>query len=262
MTADKSDPTAPHTATKPEPIRWLWKGRIPRREITLLSGETGAGKSTATANIVAKVTTGAGWPDGVGKAPVGDVLVISEDTVASVQNPRLLTAGADLDRVRHWKGAFSVENDLGALEIALKLHPKIKLVVIDPLVDCLSATTYRGSRAALLKLKAVAIKFDIAILCAGHPAKGLPAPLDSFGGSRGITSVSRAFWQIVREGDRHLLLFAKGNSLDPGVSGLAFKVELRTTGKKDEAPVVIWEAPPVMLSAQDWWQIEKTNAAR
>jgi hypothetical protein len=263
MTTDRSDPTVPHTATKPEPIHWLWKTRIPRREITLLSGETGAGKSTAIANIVARVTTGAGWPDGVGKAPVGDVLIIAEDTVASVQNPRLLAAGANLDHVRHWKDEFSVETDLAPLSHALSLHPKIKLVVIDPLVDCLRSTTYRGTRAALLALKDVAIKHDVAVVCAGHPCKGLPVPLDSFGGSRGITSVSRAFWQIVREDRRHLLLFVKGNCLDPDVPGLAFKVEPRATdanGKKVEARVVIWEAP-VMLSAQDWWHVEKSKRA-
>jgi len=43
-------------------IDWLWTGWIPKGYITLMAGETGAGKSTVLADVTARVTTGASWP--------------------------------------------------------------------------------------------------------------------------------------------------------------------------------------------------------
>ncbi len=47
----------------PEPINWLWPGRIPHGQLTLLVGEPGTGKSLLAAELAACVTTGSAWPD-------------------------------------------------------------------------------------------------------------------------------------------------------------------------------------------------------
>jgi len=52
----------------PEPINWLWPGRIARGKLTLLIGDPGHGKSYLTLDMAARVSTGAKWPDG-GEAP-------------------------------------------------------------------------------------------------------------------------------------------------------------------------------------------------
>ena len=36
---------------EPEPLRWLWPGRIPLGKLTLLMGDPGLGKSLLTADI-------------------------------------------------------------------------------------------------------------------------------------------------------------------------------------------------------------------
>jgi putative DNA primase/helicase len=265
MTMTDDEKTASHSKRKVEPQRWLWQRRIPGAQITLYSGETGAGKSLGVTDMIARVTKGAKWPDGAGSAPRGEVLVISEDPVESMQNPRLLAAGADLTRVRYWKGPFSIDRaeDLAALKADLTNHPKTKLVVIDPLPDCMRSTSYHGVRNSLLKLRDdVAIKHNVAIVAMGHPPKGLPVPLDSFGGSRGIPSVARGFWMFVREDDdRHLMLFVKCNVSNPVMTGLAFKVGVKSIpaarGKPIEAPHVVWDEEPVMMIAMDWWHSER-----
>ena len=46
------------SAVRPEPIRWLWKGRVPLGALTVLAGVQGLGKSTFTAWMTARVTRG------------------------------------------------------------------------------------------------------------------------------------------------------------------------------------------------------------
>jgi AAA domain len=257
------DRSVAHSTRKVEAQEWLWPGRIPQGHLTILGGTTGAGKSLVVADIVARVTTGAEWPDGTGRARKGTALVISEDPVPSMQNPRLLAAGADLDKVRHWRGPFCIEDDLDDLEATLKAHPSIQLIVIDPLQDCMRAISYHGVRAALAGLVERVRKYKVTIIAMGHPPKGLPAPLDSFGGSRGIPSVARAFWFMTkeREDQHHLMLFVKCNVSAPVLSGLGFNVGVKeildNIGKPVDSPHAVWDDEPVAMSANDWWFTEK-----
>ena len=46
------------SAVRPEPIRWLWNGRVPLGALTVLAGVQGLGKSTFTAWMTARVTRG------------------------------------------------------------------------------------------------------------------------------------------------------------------------------------------------------------
>jgi putative DNA primase/helicase len=253
--------TAPHSSKKIEPEKWLWPGRVPEGHLTLLGGETGAGKSLITADIIARVTTGAPWPDGVGQAPNGEVLVISEDPVASMQNPRLIAAGADLDKVRFWRGSFNIERDLGDLEADFVEHPNTKLVVLDPLQDFMTATTYHAVRDALRDLIERARKHKVAVVAMGHPPKGLPYPKDSFGGSRGIPTVARAFWFVTEDDATHLMLFVKCNCAGRNGNGMRFRVVVKTVPAQGDTPVeglfVAWDEAPVEMSANDWCFSEK-----
>src|SRR5690606_4585556 len=48
----------------PEPVEWLWPGRIALGKLGLMAGAPGLGKSQLAAAMVAAVTTGGRWPDG------------------------------------------------------------------------------------------------------------------------------------------------------------------------------------------------------
>src|SRR5881409_974224 len=47
---------------KEERIRWLWHGRIPLANVTLLDGDPGLGKSTLTLDIAARHSRGVEFP--------------------------------------------------------------------------------------------------------------------------------------------------------------------------------------------------------
>lgn len=59
-----------------KPVEWLWPSRIPRRCVTVLAGRPGDGKSFATADWAARVSTARAWPDG-SPCEAGDVLLVS-----------------------------------------------------------------------------------------------------------------------------------------------------------------------------------------
>ena len=69
---------------EPEPIRWLWPGRIALGKLTLLAGDPGLGKSLITIDLAARVSTGAAWPDTPSEPnPTGGVVLLSaEDDLA------------------------------------------------------------------------------------------------------------------------------------------------------------------------------------
>jgi hypothetical protein len=85
----------------PEPVEWLWPGRVALGKLTLIAGEAGLGKSQLSIAIAAAVTTGGDWPCREGRAPQGNVVILSaEDGAADTVVPRLMAAGADRERVQ------------------------------------------------------------------------------------------------------------------------------------------------------------------
>jgi len=246
----------PHGAVTTETVAWLWPGRIPIGLVTLFAGKTDAGKSLVVDDVAARVSVGADWPDGAGPAPRGEVLIFGEDPIASVQNPRLLAAGGDLARIRHWRApSFVIDHQLNHLKADLKAHPATKLVVFDPVGDYLIASTYTKVRRVLGELRDLALKHEVAVLGVGHPPKGQPASLDAFGGSRGIVSSARAMWLVVKdENDRRLLLWGKCN-LSRVRTGLEFESANVQVHGRIEAPRV--SDAPVEMTADDWWVLEQ-----
>lgn len=124
---------------EPEAVQWLWPGRFPLGKTVLIAGLGGVGKSLLWCKIVAVVTQGGAWPQGEGRAVQGSVVAMAaEDDAADTLIPRLMAAGADLDRVHivpevRVDGApstFNLERDLGRLEDLVKQIGDVKLVVI------------------------------------------------------------------------------------------------------------------------------------
>src|SRR5262249_41893939 len=83
----------------PEPVEWLWPGRLALGKLTLIAGEAGLGKSQLSIAMVASITTGGEWPCREGRAPQGSAVILSaEDGAADTVVPRLMAAGADRGR--------------------------------------------------------------------------------------------------------------------------------------------------------------------
>ena len=131
----------------PEPIKWLWPGRVALGKPNLVAGQPGGGKSQLTIAMAATVSTGSKWPDGA-SCPQGSTIFIScEDDVGDTIVPRLLAAGADLNRVHvlDWvrkpapdgqsfeQHLFNLSRDVQTLQALVEELGDVSLIVIDPI---------------------------------------------------------------------------------------------------------------------------------
>lgn len=119
---------------QPEPISWLWPGRIARGKVTLIAGDPGLGKSQLTAALAACVSSAERWPVDRSQAPAGNVLILNaEDDPADTIRPRLDAAGANVHNVyvldaicavdeqgRLIQRSFDLARDIDALEAAAR----------------------------------------------------------------------------------------------------------------------------------------------
>jgi hypothetical protein len=248
---------------EPREVQWAWRRRIPLGRITLFVGLPGEGKSMATMDFAARISTGTPWPDGE-PCERGSVLIISgEDDPADTIRPRLDAHCADVSRVHLLSMVKRIgENgkpfdviftlaDLDALESALRRIPDCKLIVVDPIgsfigadADCNRDNEVRAVLAPLAKL---AEKYGPAVLIVAHRRKGGGTRADDLAlGSRAFTGIARASWHLTRDQKnkgRRLLLAGK-NNLAPEGSGLAFAIA-------GTPPTIQWERDPVAMSADD-----------
>jgi hypothetical protein len=168
----------------PEKIEWLWTGRLALGKHTCIAGEPGAGKSQLSIAIIATVTTGGEWPCGEGRAPVGNVIILSaEDGAADTIVPRLLAAGADIGRVHivsavrnpdESRRVINLQYDLDLLERKIAKIGNVVLVVVDPVSSYLGkADSHKNSevRSVLEPLSDMADCARVAILSITHFSK-------------------------------------------------------------------------------------------
>ncbi|MBI1826915.1 MAG: AAA family ATPase [Planctomycetes bacterium] len=75
----RSEPVLVRLAdVQPEPVSWLWPGRIALGKLTLIAGDPGLGKSFLTLDIAARVSCGSPWPDLRDKPnPPGGVILLA-----------------------------------------------------------------------------------------------------------------------------------------------------------------------------------------
>jgi AAA domain len=249
---------------KPEPVEWLWAGRIAAGKLTLFAGDPGLGKSQITIDIGARITTGGSWPDG-GQAPVGKVIILSaEDGIADTLRPRFEAAGGNLDRVRvvtsvvqkeGGQRGFNLQADLSLLAARVQEFGGVRLVIVDP------ATSYCGKidgnsttdiRAVLAPLSEFAEHHRLAVIAVSHPPKGAAGKaLYAVTGSLAWVAAARAAFTIVQDADdpaRRLFLNSK-NNLAPLAPGVGYRLVQRIVTGNCVASHVEWDNMPVTVSA-------------
>lgn len=174
----------PLAAVHARRVEWLWKGRIPVGEVTLLAGPEGTGKSTMLAHLAAEVTRGRLEGDRQSR-PLAACFAALEDDDASTLRPRLEAAGANLDLVatvrvsvdERTPGALRLPEDTAALAERMSAgvgSREVGLLVIDPIksagVGSLKDDT--EVRALLSPLVDLAQRAGIAVVVSGHFKKG------------------------------------------------------------------------------------------
>lgn len=220
-----------------KPLEWLWLGRIPIGQITLLEGDPGTAKSTLTVAMAAIVSTGQAWPDGAACVRGEVIIANAEDPEEEVIKPRLVAAGADVERVfcicpsEHDAQVFTIPDHVAALEDLVRKR-SVRLIVFDPLEAFLSGSVdnYRNHhiRRALKSLELMAKRTGCAVVIVRHLVKdATKAALYRGSGSIGIIGAARAALSVGRDKtdkDRCIVVPAKSNwsKLQPGI---AYKVE-------------------------------------
>jgi putative DNA primase/helicase len=198
----------------PQPVMWLWPGRIAIGKQTLIAGEPGLGKSQIATALVAAVTTGGQWPHQEGCAPSGNAIILSaEDGVADKIVPRLHAAQANCERayiisaVRNHERlrTFNLQADLALLEQTIDQIGDVRLVVIDPISSYMGAIDSHKNtdvRSVLEAVGEMAERRHIAIVGATHFSKGAgQRAVNSFIGSVAFIAAARAAFAVMKDSD-------------------------------------------------------------
>lgn len=271
----------------PERIRWMWFEKIPFGKLTLFAGNPDNGKSLASTDVAARVTTGTPFPEEQGQersAPAEVLMMVGEDDLKDTAVPRLIAAGADMKRVHFLLAARPVQKedrevkldmDIPAIEKKLEQHPNIRLIVIDPVSNYLGDVNMMAEqevRTILIPLKRMAEKFNIAIVQVMHLNKknDLDA-ISRVGGAMAFIGVSRCSWLFARdpkeepaEGeeapkelvekkpDTFSMLRIKNNLVSSSKSGMAYMIKVR--------PIPIPNAADIITPYVEWGGVVDRSA--
>jgi hypothetical protein len=232
---------------QPEKLNWVWSGRIPEGKLVLLGGPPGLGKSQLTAFVAATISNGGDWPCGEGSTAAGNVIFMSaEDGIEDTIVPRLMAAGANLDRVHIVASAtkpdgtgrktFSLKTDVDLLEAKANEIRDVRLIIVDPISAYMGGSDGNGNvetREVLEPLAEMANRLHIAVVAVTHLNKGggggNQTALNRFSGSIAFVAAARAAFAVLEDpenDERRFLLQAK-NNLGPKCRGLVFRMEQR-----------------------------------
>lgn len=180
---------------KEEKLTMLWAPYIPENFLTLVTGDSQAGKSTILSALAAGMTRGMRLHNSGGH-PQGRVLVFSpEEPISQVVKPRLNANNANMQMV--FFGDYGTDGkllprialpaDCGKLCERIKIM-HIRLVIIDPITAYLGSG-FNGSadqdvRSLLDLLSQMATEAQCTFLISRHYRKSTEgSPLDRIGGS-------------------------------------------------------------------------------
>lgn len=226
------------------PISWLWTEWLARGKIHILAGDAGTGKTTLALRLAATLTKGGTWPDGT-RAPTGSVLIWSgEDSIQDTLTPRLIAAGADLDRVSFISGvengghsrAFDPATDMKLLEDTARQMPDLCMLILDPVVSATQGDSHRNTevRRSLQPLVDLAESLRVCVIGITHFSKGTSnrSPIERITGSLAFGAVARVVLVVGKDanaeggGDARVFLRAKSN-IGPDDGGFRYRLEQR-----------------------------------
>lgn len=225
-------------------VRWLWDttpewatptahGRIPMNSLCIAAGGPGLGKSQFAVWMTARITTGT-LPGELWGKPRSVIYAATEDSWSYTIAPRLVAAGADLDRVfqvdvaddQEAHSRLTLPLDIARLgEAAVEYG--VGLLVADPLLSMIDGkiNDYRAAevRQALEPLIAAADKNHFTILGLAHFTKsGAADPLGRIAGSG-------AFGQLIRSA----IVFSRVEESEDDEPGFVMSLEKNNLGRTD-----------------------------
>lgn len=217
----------------------------------------------------------------------GRVVVLScEDSDDQTIAPRLIAAGADLDRVSIVEGVrrfrdnegehdeFDLARDVRQLEKFLGKFPDFKLVIIDPLDSYLDSKvdTNSGnkSRAAMRPLHDFCKRTGVTAVVVHHSNKSATTnPLDKVSGSRSFGALPRSVWivdldpedpktVVIAPAKLNVCSREERQSMSYRIVPSPFAIE--GFGEKDTPPCIQWDDEAHDATATDLLNRTKSTA--
>jgi len=230
----------------PENVRWAERDWIPLGAVTLSAGRKGEGKSTTAYDRLARATRGQLPGDLPG--PVDVLIATAEDHRAQIAVPRLIAAGADLERVHFvivqaegYERGLDLPDDLDELARRAQ-RVRARMLFLDPLVAhmpvAVDSHKDQHVRRVLAPLARLAEELELAALASIHfnKAPGVDA-LMRISGSGGFVNAARCVLCCATDPDdeSRRLYWREVTNLAPGRVGREYRIESRTVSRHDAA---------------------------
>ena len=213
------------------PVEWLWKPYLPFGKLSVLQGNPGEGKTYFAMHLAAACTNGKLLPNMERMEPFNVIYQTAEDSLVDTVKPRLIEAGADLDRVLVIDDS-EVQLTLSDERIEKAIvENNARLVIIDPIQAYLGSDVDMNRanevRPIFMRLGQVAQRTGCAILLIGHLNKA--AGMQSL--QRGLGSIDIAaavrsvmfIGKLKHDPTMRILTHEKSSLAPPGAS-LAFSL--------------------------------------
>ncbi len=267
-------------------LRWFWPNRFALGKIGILGGLPDRGKGLIAAYMIARATRGDLWPCREGRAVQGNVILLTaEDDIEDAVLPRLVGAGADLDRVHIIKMVrqgdkrrmFNLVSDLELLRQKIAEVGNVVLIFIDPVsaymgvgkVDSYRTTDVRGVLGPLKELAEEIIAAIIGVMHFNKKSDVTDAML-RIADSSAYVAASRHAYVVLDDAENNRRLFVRAkNNLAPDMAALSYTVDTTAVGQDPDtreaivAPYVVWGSDHVTITATEAMQAEagKSNNA-
>jgi hypothetical protein len=238
---------------KPKSVLWGWEDRAPAAHLTLIPGREGIGKSLLLIWITANLTRGT-LPGCYFGQPRSVFYCATEDSWQHTIVPRLMAAGADLERV-YRIDVETVEASTGASTVIELTMPRdcdlvsaevkrleVAMIALDPLMSVIDqrVDTHndRDLRTALEPIGRLASETDCMIVGLAHFNKsGNDDPLNLVTGSRAFTAFTRSIIAMARDPDSEdgqgIISQVKSNLGRLDLSNLTYVIEAFTVYAED-----------------------------
>lgn len=256
-TSHRKQHLMPASAVEIQRVRWLWDttphgeaptshGRIPLNALTIGAGAPGVGKSQFGVWLAAQITRGE-LPGELAGQPSNVIIAAAEDSWAYTIAPRLIAAGADLDRVfrievtddQQPTARLTLPTDTSAVGQLCEQYG-VRLFLADPLLSLIDANIndYRATevRAALEPLIAAAERYEFTIYGLAHFTKnGGADPLTRLAGSGAFGQLIRALIAFARNDDdgTFVMSLEKNNLGRENLPGYEYAIRPVTVETKD-----------------------------
>ena len=252
-----------------KPIFWLWEDVLALGKVSMIAGDPGVAKSHVAVCIAATASSGGMWPASTRRATPGNVIIISaEDNAEDTIVPRLIAAGADLEKVFILADArdrlFDLTKDVARLGDKMEAIGGASLVIIDPITAYLGKADANSNgevRGILAVLARMAESYNTCVLGITHLNKDASKkPAYRITGSLGFSAAARTVFIIGKDRahPKRRIMAPLKNNLANDTEAFAFAVETVFLDKGIKTSRVVFE-DQVHIATADEVLIEKSE---